>query len=146
MASELLKLTVQLVTSHASMSELTSAELVGELRAIYRTLAALESGELEAAVPEEAPEVTKEAAPLKPAVPIEESLKEDYITCLVCGKKFRTLKAHLRRAHKMTPGDYYKAFGLDSKKYPLVSKKYSEQRKSLAKKMGLGELRKRKST
>jgi predicted transcriptional regulator len=145
MASELLKLTVQLVTSHASMSELTSSELVEELKAIYQTLSGLEAGELAVAVAEKALEVTEAVAPLKPAVPLEESLKDDYITCLVCGKKFRTLKAHLRRAHKMTPVDYYKAFGLDPKKYPLVSKKYSEQRKSLAKKMGLGELRKRKS-
>jgi len=143
MASELVKLTVQLVSSHASISELTSAELVEELKAVYQTIAGLESGQVEAGAGEEAKEL-KEAPPLKPAVPIEESVKDDHITCLVCGKNFRTLKAHLRRAHHMVPADYYKAYGLDPKNYSLVSKQYSEQRKSLAKKMGLGELRRRK--
>ncbi|MBW1918262.1 MAG: MucR family transcriptional regulator [Deltaproteobacteria bacterium] len=145
MASELVKLTVQLVSSHASISELTSAELVEEIKAVYQTIAGLEAGQIEAAAPEEAPE-TKEAPPLEPAVPIEESVKDDHITCLVCGKNFRTLKAHLRRAHQLSPADYYKAYGLDPKRYPLVSRNYSEQRKSLAKKMGLGELRRRKKT
>ncbi|MDD3580380.1 MAG: MucR family transcriptional regulator [Desulfobacca sp.] len=143
MASELVKLTVQLVSSHASISELTSAELVEELKAVYQTIAGLEAAQSEAGALAEGLE-PKEAPPLKPAVPIEESVKDDHITCLVCGKKFRTLKAHLRRAHQMSPADYYKAFGLDPKKYSLVSKNYSEQRKTLAKKMGLGELRRRK--
>lgn len=145
MASELLRLTVQIVTSHASTSELTPGELVEELKAIYQTLSVLEAGKPEAVPALEIPEEAKEAPPLKAAVPIEESVKDDYITCLVCGKNFRTLKAHIRRAHNMSPADYYTAFGLDPKKYPLVSRKYSEQRQALAKKMGLGELRKRKS-
>jgi len=144
MASELLKLTVQLVASHASVSELSPTELIDEVKAIYQTLTGLDAGKGEgeavAALKEE------EGAPvLKPAVPIEESIQEDYIHCLVCGTKFRTLKAHLRRAHGLTPAEYYQRFGLDPKTYPLVSKKYSEQRRKLAKEKGLGEFRRRKA-
>lgn len=81
---------------------------------------------------------------LKPAIPVEESLQDDYIVCLECGQKFKTLKAHLRRAHQMTPADYYERFGLDAKKYPLVSRNYSEQRRQLAKEKGLGDFRRSK--
>ena len=142
MASELLKLTEQLVASHASVSELSPTELIDEVKAIYQTLTCLDTGkEGEAGVPGKGEEG---AAVYKPAVPIEESQKEDYIHCLVCGAKFRTLKAHLRRAHGLAPADYCQRFGLDPKSYPLVSKNYSEQRRKLAKEKGLGAFRRRK--
>ena len=50
----------------------------------------------------------------------------------------RTLKAHLRKAHQLTPKDYYRRYALDPKKFPLVCKEYSEQRRKLAKEKGLG--------
>lgn len=146
MASELLKMTAQIVTSHASINELSSQDLVNEIKIIYNTLAML-SGEKAASeeldVIEEAP---KETSGPKPAVPIEESIQDDYIACLECGKRFRTLKAHLRRAHQMTPAVYFERFGLDPKKYSLVSRNYSEQRRQLAKEKGLGEFRRSKKS
>jgi predicted transcriptional regulator len=51
----------------------------------------------------------------------------------------RTLKAHLRKAHKLLPVEYFRRYGLDPKKFPLVCKEYSEQRRKLAKEKGLGE-------
>jgi predicted transcriptional regulator len=99
------------------------------------------SAELE--VIDEAP---KETIGPKPAVPVEESIQDDYIVCLECGKRFRTLKAHLRRAHLMTPAAYSERFGLDLKKYSLVSRNYSEQRRQLAKEKGLGEFRRSKKS
>jgi predicted transcriptional regulator len=146
MASELLKMTAQIVTSHASVNELSSQELVNEIKSIYNTLAVL-SGEKEASAELEVlTEATKETAGPKPAVPIEESIQDDYIVCLECGKRFRTLKAHLRRAHTMTPAVYCERFGLDPKKYSLVSRNYSEQRRQLAKEKGLGEFRRTKKS
>lgn len=144
MATELLKLTIQLVTSHASISELTSAELVEEIKAVYQTLNSLETGRVEVTGAEVTAAETKETGLPKPAVPVEEAQKGDHIVCLICGQPFRTLKAHLRRAHKMNPQEYCGQFGLDYKKYPLVSKDYSEQRRRLAKEKGLGDFRKRK--
>jgi predicted transcriptional regulator len=140
MATEVLKLTAQIVISHASMSELTPKELVDEIKEIYVVLASLEAGE---AVPEAAPAAPEKGKEVeivkKPPVPLDEIVKEKYVVCLECGKKMRTLKAHLRKAHHLAPADYFRRYGLDPKKYPLVCKEYSEQRRKLAKEKGLGE-------
>lgn len=138
MATEVLKLTAQIVISHASMSELTPKELVEEIKDVYNTLIALESG---VALPEEVPaEKVKEAEVVKkPPIPLDEIVKDKYVVCLECGKKMRTLKAHLRKAHHLAPAEYFRRFGLDPKKFPLVCKEYSEQRRKLAKEKGLGE-------
>jgi len=137
MASEVLKLTAQIVISHASMTELAPKELVEELKEIYSVLASLEGA---VALPEAAVAKGKEAEVVKkPPVPLEEIVKEKYVVCLECGKKMRTLKAHLRKAHKLLPAEYFRRYGLDPKKFPLVCKEYSEQRRKLAKEKGLGE-------
>lgn len=137
MATEILKLTAQIVISHASMSELTPKELVEELKEVYQLLSSLEGGLV---LPEEA-EVEKglEAEVVKkPPIPLQDIVKDKYVVCLECGKQMRTLKAHLRKAHQLTPKDYYRRYGLDPKKFPLVCKEYSEQRRKLAKEKGLG--------
>ena len=146
MASELLKMTAQIVTSHASVNELSSQELINEIKLIYNTLAVLSGEKGVSAELEVITEAPKETTGPKPAVPIEESIQDDYIVCLECGKKFRTLKAHLRRAHQMTPVAYSERFSLDPKKYSLVSRNYSEQRRQLAKEKGLGEFRRTKKS
>src|SRR4030067_1832870 len=140
MATEALKLTAQIVISHASMSELTPKELVDEIKDIYNVLTALESREalLEAvggvAEPGPQAEVVK-----KHSIPLDEIVKEKYVVCLECGKKRRTLKAHLRKAHHLAPAEYFRRYSLDPKKYPLVCKEYSAQRRKMAKEQGLGE-------
>ena len=149
MATEALKLTAQIVISHASMSELTPKELVDEIKDIFNVLTAIEDREalLEAAggVAEPGPEaeVVK-----KPPIPLDEIVKEKYVVCLECGKKMRTLKAHLRKSHQLAPAEYFRRYSLDPKKYPLVCKEYSEQRRKLAKEKGLGErgFRRKKAT
>ena len=140
MASEVLKLTAQIVISHASMSELTPKELVEEIKDLYTLLSSLES-EIAVEAVAGAPEKGKEGKVVvkKPTIPLDEVVKEKYVVCLECGKKMRTLKAHLRKAHKLMPAEYFRKFGLDAKKFPLVCKEYSEQRRKLAKEKGLGE-------
>jgi predicted transcriptional regulator len=140
MASEVLKLTAQIVISHASMTELTPEELVGEIKEVYNALASLEGGAvLEAPGLVKGKEIAK-----KPPIPLRDIVKEKYVVCLECGKKMRTLKAHLRKAHNLLPKEYFKRYGLDRKKYPLVCKEYSEQRSKMAKEKGLGERLRRK--
>jgi predicted transcriptional regulator len=140
MATEVLKLTAQIVISHASMSELTPKELVEEIKEIYSVLSSLEAGEAVSEAAPAVPEKGKEAVVVKkPAVPLDEIVKDKYVVCLECGKKMRTLKAHLRKAHHLAPADYFRRYGLDPKKFPLVCKEYSEQRRKLAKEKGLGE-------
>ena len=76
----------------------------------------------------------------KPPLPLKEIVQDKYVVCLECGKKMKTLKAHLRKAHNLTPKEYFRRFGLDPKKYPLVCRDYSAQRSRLAKERGLGAL------
>ena len=136
MASEVLKLTAQIVMSHASMSELSPDELVDEIKEVYNVLSSLEGGAiLEELVAEKSVEP---GGAKKPPVPLKEIVKAKYVVCLECGKKMKTLKTHLRKAHNLMPKEYFQRFGLDPKKFPLVCKEYSEQRSKLAKERGLG--------
>jgi predicted transcriptional regulator len=136
MASEVLKLTAQIVMSHASMSELSPDELVDEIKEIYNVLSSLEGG---AVLEGMAAEKSDEAGVVKkPPVPLKDIVKAKYVVCLECGKKMKTLKTHLRKAHNLMPKEYFQRFGLDPKKFPLVCKEYSEQRSKLAKERGLG--------
>jgi predicted transcriptional regulator len=134
MPDDILKLTAEVVISHASMSELTTQELVAEIKEVYVVLSSLESGEAqEIAAPEMAPEGVK-----KPPIPLKNIVKDKYVVCLECLKKMRTLKAHIRKAHGLTPKEYFKRFDLDPKKYPLVCKEYSAQRSKMAKDRNFG--------
>jgi predicted transcriptional regulator len=145
MASEVLKLAAQIVMSHASMTELTPKELVEELKEIYGTLTSLEVREAIAELTSsQEVEVLREAVK-KPPIPLKEIVKAKYVVCLECGKKMRTLKTHLRKAHNLLPKEYFQRYGLDRKKYPLVCKEYSEQRRKLAIEKGLGNRLKRKT-
>jgi predicted transcriptional regulator len=138
MASEVMKLTAQIVMSHASMTELTPAELVEELKEIYIVLSSMAGGEaVEGVAPSEEVEAVAETVK-KPPIPRREIVKAKYVVCLECGKKMRTLKAHLRKAHNLLPKEYFQRYNLDRKKYPLVCKEYSEQRSKMAKDRGFG--------
>jgi len=75
-----------------------------------------------------------------PAVPVDESITPDYLTCLEDGMQFKSLKRHLG-LHGMTPDEYRTKWGLP-KDYPMVAPKYAKARSRLAKKIGLGRKRK----
>jgi predicted transcriptional regulator len=83
-----------------------------------------------------------EAEPRTPAVPIKKSIGGDYIICLDDGKKFKSLKRHLRTKYGMTPEQYREKWGLP-KDYPMVAPAYAQARSELAKSMGLGQQRKK---
>jgi predicted transcriptional regulator len=72
-----------------------------------------------------------------PAVPVRSSIKPDYLVSLESGKKMKMLKRYLMTNYSMTPDDYRKKWGLP-KDYPMVAPNYAEQRRSLAKSIGLG--------
>ena len=80
-----------------------------------------------------------EAAPktLQPAVAVKKSVTPEAIVCLVCAKRFKSLKRHLQTAHQLTPSEYRVSFGLKSD-YPVVAPNYAAQRSDLAKSLGLG--------
>jgi predicted transcriptional regulator len=78
---------------------------------------------------------------LKPAVPVRRSVTDDHIVCLEDGKKFKSLKRHLRTRYDMSPDEYREKWGLPQD-YPMVAPNYARQRSDLARKMGLGQSRK----
>ena len=133
MVSEVLKLTTEIVISHASMSELTPDQLVNEIKEVYNVLSSLDGG-----VILEEPVSEKAVGVKKPSIPLNDIVKAQYVVCLECGKKLKTLKAHLLKIHGLTAKEYYARFGLDSKDFPLVCKDYSEKRSQMAKARGFG--------
>ncbi|PHR59173.1 MAG: transcriptional regulator [Robiginitomaculum sp.] len=75
---------------------------------------------------------------LVPAVPVEDSINDDYIICLEDGQKYKSLKRHLRTKFELTPKAYREKWGLPTD-YPMVAKNYSIERSRLAKRTGLGK-------
>ena len=80
----------------------------------------------------------------KPAVPVKKSITPEYLVCLEDGKKFKSLKRHLRTQYNMTPEQYREKWGL-APDYPMVAPNYAAARSHLAKQMGLGQQRRRRA-
>jgi predicted transcriptional regulator len=102
MLSDLLKLTADIVSSHVSITELTPKELVDEIKCIHALLSSFEGGP-EAPVAlgtakDDAADVVK-----KPSIPLKDIVKAQYVVCLECGRKLKTLKTHLRKTHGLMP-------------------------------------------
>src|SRR5205085_9390310 len=76
--------------------------------------------------------------PATPAVPVKKSITPDYLVCLEDGRKFKSLKRHLRTKYDMSPDQYRAKWGL-AKDYPMVAPNYAQARSNLAKQMGLGQ-------
>lgn len=150
MAADLIELTASIVISHVSMTEMSSEELLTEIKAVHAILKGLTAGEMEApdqeprrrgrppktaeAVPEERP-----APPEAPAMGLEEAFKPDQVGCMVCGKRgMKTLKRHLASAHGLKPGQYRRRFNIP-KDQPLAAPDYVAKRRQNALERGLGE-------
>jgi predicted transcriptional regulator len=80
--------------------------------------------------------------PARPAIPVKKSIHSDYLVCLEDGKRFKSLKRHLRSHYNMSPEQYREKWGLPPD-YPMVAPAYAVTRSQLAKKMGLGQQRRR---
>jgi len=85
---------------------------------------------------------TVQTEPLVPAVPIKKSIMPDYLVCLEDGKKFKSLKRHLRTRYGLSPEEYRARWNL-SPDYPMVAPNYAAARSELAKTMGLGQQRRK---
>ena len=126
----LLTLTADIVAAHVSNNMVAVNDLPNLIQNVHGALSGI-SGRTSG--PEPKPE---------PKVSIRASVKPDYIVCLEDGKKQKMLKRHLMTNHNMTPDDYRKKWGLPGD-YPMVAPNYAEQRRTLAKSIGLGTKRKR---
>lgn len=126
----LITLTADIVSAHVSNNSVAVNDLPQLIQNVHSALNGL------GAKVEEAP-----ARP-EPRVSIRSSIKPDYIVCLEDGKKLKMLKRHLMTHYQMTPDDYRQKWGLNAD-YPMVAPNYAEQRRTLAKKIGLGTKRRR---
>ena len=126
----LIALTADIVAAHVSNNSVAVNDLPQLIQNVHGALSGLTASQN---VPEAKPE---------PKVPIRSSVKPDYIVCLEDGKKLKMLKRHLMTHYQMTPDQYRQKWGL-SPDYPMVAPNYAEQRRALAKSIGLGTKRKR---
>jgi predicted transcriptional regulator len=129
--ADMMGLTADIVASYASGNKMTASDLTGLIAQVHTVLSAVATGKSET-----------QPQNLEPAVPIKNSVKPDHIVCLEDGKKFKSLKRHLRTSYDMTPDEYRKKWGLKYD-YPMVAPNYAAQRSELAKSMGLGNARKK---
>jgi predicted transcriptional regulator len=86
--------------------------------------------------------VPQEREEAKPKIAVKKSVMPDYLICLEDGKKFKSLKRHLRTHYNLSPEEYREKWGLPPD-YPMVAPNYANARSQLAKKMGLGTRRDR---
>ena len=125
-----IQLTADIVSAYVSNNTVPGVEIPALISQVYSALMRVSNGAAVAAP----------AGPLKPAVPIKRSITTEYLVCLEDGKKFKSLKRHLRTQYQMTPDQYRAKWNLPTD-YPMVAPKYAAVRSQLAKQMGLGHQR-----
>ncbi len=126
----LLTLTADIVAAHVSNNSVAVNDLPNLIQNVHAALTGISTRN---AAPEAKPE---------PKVSIRSSVKPDYIVCLEDGKKQKMLKRHLMTHYKMTPDEYRQKWGLPGD-YPMVAPNYADQRRTLAKSIGLGTKRRK---
>ena len=126
---ELVELTARIVSAYVSNNTVVAADLPHLIAETYSALTRT-SG----------PIVAIEREEPKPKVAVKKSVMPDYIICLEDGKKFKSLKRHLRTHYNLSPEEYREKWGLPHD-YPMVAPNYARARSDLAKKMGLGTRR-----
>jgi predicted transcriptional regulator len=130
--TEVIALTAQIVSAYIGRNPVAASEISGLINQVHAALFRLSGTAAE-----------NGGESLKPAVPPKRSVTPEYIVCLEDGKKFKSLKRHLRTQYKMTPEQYREKWGLPVD-YPMVAPNYAAARSSLAKQMGLGQQRRRR--
>lgn len=132
MQETLVTLTADIVAAHVSNNSVAISDMPLLIANVHAALAGLDGKVVE-------PEPVKQ----EPAVSIRSSIKPDFIVCLEDGKKLKMLKRHLMTHYQMTPEQYRAKWNLPAD-YPMVAPNYAEQRRTLAKKIGLGTKRRKR--
>jgi predicted transcriptional regulator len=126
-----IELAADIVSAYVSNNSVPAGDLPNLIHEVYSALTRVGAGA--SAAPAEPP---------KPAIPIKKSITNDYLICLEDGKKFKSLKRHLRTQYGLSPEDYREKWNLPAD-YPMVAPNYAKARSNLAKQMGLGQQRRR---
>jgi predicted transcriptional regulator len=130
-SDNLVELAADVVAAYVSNNTVTMADLSSLIAQVHKALVATATGSIEKPVEAQVP-----------AVSIKKSIHPDYIICLEDGKKFKSLKRHLRTKYDLSPEDYRAKWGLPAD-YPMVAPNYAAARSELAKSMGLGQQRRK---
>ena len=128
----LIGLTANIVSAYVSNNAVAASDVPALINQVHAALMRVATGQSEAS-----------PGSLKPAVPIKRSVTPEHIVCLEDGKKFKSLKRHLRTQYNMTPEQYREKWGLPAD-YPMAAPNYAAARSQLAKQMGLGQQRRRR--
>ncbi len=127
-----IELTAEIVSAYVSNNPVPASDISVLINQVHAALVRVSSGQIEA-----------QPEPLKPAVSVKKSITPEHIVCLEDGKKFKSLKRHLRTQYNMTPEQYREKWALPAD-YPMVAPNYAAARSQLAKQMGLGQQRRRR--
>ncbi|HWM80523.1 MAG TPA: MucR family transcriptional regulator [Pseudolabrys sp.] len=130
-SDDFIALTANIVSAYVSNNTVPPADIPALINQVHNALSRVSSHQ----------SVTL-AEPLKPAIPVKKSITPEHIVCLEDGKKFKSLKRHLRTQYNMTPEQYREKWNLPPD-YPMVAPNYAAARSKLAKQMGLGQQRQR---
>ena len=128
-----IELTAEIVSAYVSNNTVSAGDIPALINQVHSALARVSGGLSD--TPSE---------PLKPAVSVKKSITPEFIVCLEDGKKFKSLKRHLRTQYNMTPEQYRDKWSLGAD-YPMVAPNYAAARSQLAKQMGLGQQRRRRA-
>jgi predicted transcriptional regulator len=126
-----IELAADIVSAYVSNNSVPASDLPMLINDVHSALIRVTAGMI--IVPTEVP---------KPAVPTKKSITNEFIVCLEDGRKFKSLKRHLRTQYNMSPDEYREKWGLPPD-YPMVAPNYAKARSNLAKEMGLGQQRRR---
>jgi predicted transcriptional regulator len=130
MASSLLELTANIVSSHASVTEMSGEDLLQELQKVHVALQKLDI---------ETGEEAEKAEAKGPAISLKKAFQPDQVSCMLCGKSgMKTLARHLAQVHGLKPGEYRKQFGIPSSQ-ALTARNFSEARRRMAQEKGLAD-------
>jgi len=128
-----IELTADIVSAYVSNNSVSAGEIPSLINQVHAALMRVSAGQSDA-----------QPEPLKPAISVKKSITPDHLVCLEDGKKFKSLKRHLRTQYNMTPETYREKWGLPPD-YPMVAPNYAAARSQLAKQMGLGQQRRRRT-
>ena len=127
MAKSLYELAAEIVAAQASAAKLSAEEINALINQTYESLKKVKADE------EGAPE-EKAAPAMKP----KDSIKQNSVTCLECGKKFKILTKRHLADHGLTPKEYKAKYGFKARQ-PLSAKSLSAKRRKVAKEQNLGQ-------
>src|SRR6516164_2804421 len=127
-----IELTADIVSAYVSNNTVPAGDISALISQVHSALLRVSNGQGEAV-----------SETVKPAVAVKKSITPEYLICLEDGKKFKSLKRHLKTHYDLSPEDYREKWGLP-RDYPMVAPNYAAARSQLAKQMGLGQQRRRR--